>query len=597
MITQQFAQEVLARFVAQSPSPSPAPSPSSLEEKAHDVVEASFDVVQLVIGVGVGALAGLVIGLVTIGILTAVFARQKHLKPVVHAVARPIDLLLIVVGAWVGFNFAASNVSPDVEPWWFAYSSQMFLILTIIAVTYLVASVAKGIVTSIYARVSELSSSKAARIETQTQILHRVIIVAIWLIGFAAVLLTFPGARAAGASLLASAGVMSVVVGIAAQGTLSNVFAGLQLAFSDSIRVGDIVDFDGNYTTVEEITLTYVVLAIWDGRRIIVPSQRLTSQPFQNWTRRAPEMYGDVTWQVDWAVPVRAMRLEVERLLAGSDLWDGRLGVFQVNDASGGTLTVRAVISAKDSSTLVDLKNYLREQIVLWIQKEARQAIPHRRDYWHENISIEDSGKATTALVEARIAQEQRLKNAESVRPQPAVPHFSSTSELVQQDSESTRVLTATEMEAIAQKAEQAKSESETSGAEEHKAGSSSGKGVSRGKSIAKAAREFASSGKFKRTPIAERMDEPVAGESKETPLTSPVTTTANVKPGHEASLFSGSPENEQRAETYAGPGEEAYEERNRKVDEAKIAAKGNPAAIQSDDAAGDSAGQGADHD
>ncbi|MFC5280728.1 mechanosensitive ion channel domain-containing protein [Arcanobacterium canis] len=607
MFTHWFVQAVMAK--SPTPSPTPSPSPSSLEEKAHEVVEASFDVMQMVIGVGVGAVAGLVVGLVSIAFLTAMVARRKHLKPIIHAAARPIDVLLIVIGAWFGFNFAAANTAQGVEPYWFAYASQMFLIAAIIAGTYLVASIAKGIVTSIYARVSELSSSKAARIETQTQILHRVILVAIWLIGFAAVLLTFPGARAAGASLLASAGVLSVVAGIAAQGTLSNIFAGLQLAFSDSIRVGDIVDFEGNYTTVEEITLTYVVLAIWDGRRIIVPSQRLVSQPFQNWTRRAPEMYGDVTWQVDWAVPVQAMRLEVERLLANSDLWDGRLGVFQVSDASGTNLVVRAVISAKDSSTLVDLKNYLREQIVLWIQKEARQSIPHQREYHHESVSIEESREVTTALVEARLAEEKKAK--QQVREaQTAVrkPSYLSTFELEKQDVQSTRVLTAADMKILAQKAESASNPDDTeakptqsaarSSSTASSAGTPSGKIANRGKSMAKAAREFASSGKFKRTSIAERLSQSATQEAHESPLNSPLTTTANVKPGHEASLFSGSPENEQRAETYAGPGEEAYEERKRKVDEAKIAAKGNPTAIESGDTASDSqAAQGGEND
>src|SRR5699024_10342390 len=206
-----------------------------------------------------------------------------------------------------------------------------------------------------------------------------VIVAAVWTVAFAAILLTFPGMRAFGASVLASAGIISVVAGLAAQTTLANTFAGMQLAFTDAIRVGDVVIVEEEYGRIEEITLTYVVVHIWDDRRLILPSTYFTATPFENWTRRGTDLLGTVSFDLDWRVPLGAMRAELRSLLAASELWDGRSGSLQVIDSTAGLIRPRVTISASDSGRLWDLQCYIREGLVEWLQSVAPEALPRTR--------------------------------------------------------------------------------------------------------------------------------------------------------------------------------------------------------------------------
>jgi hypothetical protein len=223
----------------------------------------------------------------------------------------------------------------------------------------------------------------------------------------AGILLTFPSARALGASLLASAGLISIVAGLAAQSSLANMFAGLQLAFTDAIRVDDVVVIDDEWGRIEEITLTYVVVHVWDDRRLILPSTYFTTTPFENWTRRAADLLGTVELDLDWDVPVEQMRAELVRLLDHTDLWDRRVGVLQVTDAVGGYVRVRALASAVDAPTLFDLRCYVREGLVAWLQDVAPQAIPRSR--WEG-----------TAPVSAETRRSRREEAAS--RPTPVLP-------------------------------------------------------------------------------------------------------------------------------------------------------------------------------
>ena len=215
------------------------------------------------------------------------------------------------------------------------------------------------------------------------------------LCAIAAILLTFPSARALGASLLASAGLISIVAGLAAQSSLANVFAGLQLAFTDAIRVDDVVVVADEWGRIEEITLTYVVVHVWDDRRLILPSTYFTTTPFENWTRRAADLLGTVELDVDWEVPVEAMRTELTRLLQDTDLWDRRVGILQVTDAVGGVVRVRALASAVDAPTLFDLRCYVREGLVGWLQREAPQSLPKTR--WEGAPPTPSTGRRAAA--------------------------------------------------------------------------------------------------------------------------------------------------------------------------------------------------------
>ena len=214
---------------------------------------------------------------------------------------------------------------------------------------------------------------------TQISLLRRLAVVVIGVLAAAAMLLTFPSARAAGASILASAGVISIVAGLAAQTSLANVFAGLQLAFTDAIRVDDVVVVEEEWGRIEEITLTYVVVHIWDDRRMVLPSTYFTTTPFENWTRTQSAVLGSVEIDVDWSVPFEVMRGELARLLEGHELWDERVGILQVTDAVGSVVRVRALVSAKDGPTLFDLRCHVREGLVVWLQREHGYGLPRVR--------------------------------------------------------------------------------------------------------------------------------------------------------------------------------------------------------------------------
>jgi Mechanosensitive ion channel len=216
-------------------------------------------------------------------------------------------------------------------------------------------------------------------VRTQLSLLRRLVVVMIAVLAGAAMLLTFPAARAAGASILASAGVISIVAGLAAQTSLANVFAGLQLAFTDAIRVDDVVVVQEEWGRIEEITLTYVVVHVWDDRRLVLPSTYFTTTPFQNWTRKESAVLGAVELDVDWSTPFDGMRAELDRLLGASPLWDRRVGVLQVTDAVGALVRVRVLVSAHDGPTLFDLRCQVREGLVVWLRREHEHALPRFR--------------------------------------------------------------------------------------------------------------------------------------------------------------------------------------------------------------------------
>jgi small-conductance mechanosensitive channel len=219
----------------------------------------------------------------------------------------------------------------------------------------------------------------ARRMRTQVLIIRRLTVVVVVVVALGAALLSFPGVRAVGAGVLASAGLISIVAALAAQSTLANVFAGLQVAFSDAIRLDDVVIVEDEWGWIEEITLSYVVVRLWDDRRMVLPSTYFTSTPFQNWTRRSSELLGAVELDVDWRLDVDAMRAELDRVLDDTDLWDERAKVLQVTDAVEGLVRVRVLVSAADAGRLFDLRCLVRERLVGWVQDQGEAALPRRR--------------------------------------------------------------------------------------------------------------------------------------------------------------------------------------------------------------------------
>lgn len=364
-----------ARPAAPGPVPAAA-TPSPTPEAVREVVRDVGDVVVPLLAVAGGAVVGYLLAALVGALVRRLAPRSTLAAELSRRSRRPLRVTLLVVSVWV-----ALRLSTDPADAWRPPVEHALLIALIVGATWLVGSLAfvlEDLALERY-RVDVKDNRHARRVRTQVQLLRRITVAVLVVIGVAAVLLTFPGARALGASVFASAGLISIVAGLAAQSSLANVFAGLQLAFTDAIRVDDVVVVADEWGRIEEITLTYVVVHVWDDRRLILPSTYFTTTPFENWTRRAAELLGTVELDVDWEVPVDDMRAELTRLLSVTDLWDGRVGILQVTDAVGGVVRLRALASAVDAPTLFDLRCYVREGLVAWLQREAPQGLPRTR--------------------------------------------------------------------------------------------------------------------------------------------------------------------------------------------------------------------------
>jgi hypothetical protein len=242
-----------------------------------------------------------------------------------------------------------------------------------------------------------------------------VTVAAIVVIAFGAALMTFPAVRTVGTSVLASAGLISVVAALAAQSTLGNVFAGLQLAFSDAVRIDDVVVVENEWGKVEELTLTYVAVRIWDDRRLILPTSYFTTRPFQNWTRTGSAVLGTAELDVDWSVPVEKLRIELRIVCESTDLWDGRVCVLQVTDAAGGNIRLRALVSAQDAAALWDLCCLVRERLVTYVWEHEPTAIPRVR-------AELDGNRQSAVPPAARPPSEPPSEPPGAAEPQPSEP-------------------------------------------------------------------------------------------------------------------------------------------------------------------------------
>jgi small-conductance mechanosensitive channel len=219
----------------------------------------------------------------------------------------------------------------------------------------------------------------ARRIQTQTRLLTRALASAAVLVGIACALLTFPSVRSVGASLLASAGIAGLVVGIAARPIVGNLLAGLQIALTQPIRLDDVVVVEGEWGRIEEIGRAFVTIALWDQRRLVVPLQYFVEKPFQNWTRNSSEILGTVFLWVDYGMPVDPLRAELRRICEAAEDWDRRTCLLQVTDASERTMQLRALVSAVDSDRAFDLRCLVREGLIDFVRREYPQFLPRLR--------------------------------------------------------------------------------------------------------------------------------------------------------------------------------------------------------------------------
>jgi small-conductance mechanosensitive channel len=317
--------------------------------------------------------------LALLALVISVAARRSRSAGALHHSARlPVRTLALVVAVWVAIRTSLPD-GPDNDAW--EPLNLVCRIGTIVAVAWLVAAIALFVedLSLRRYRIDVADNRNARRARTQVLVIRRLTLMVVVVLAIGAILLSFPGAGAIGASVLASAGVISIVAALAAQSTLGNVIAGIQIAFSDSIRYDDAVIVEGEWGWVEEITLSYVVVRLWDDRRMVLPSTYFTTTPFQNWTRNHSELLGAVEFDLDWRVSPDGMRTELDRILPLTDLWDGRVKVLQVTDAIGGFVHVRILVTARDAPTLFDLRCYVRERMIDWLQSSNEGGLPRHR--------------------------------------------------------------------------------------------------------------------------------------------------------------------------------------------------------------------------
>lgn len=251
----------------------------------------------------------------------------------------------------------------------------------IVAITWLVIRSIGGLSDMIVAirPLTQPDNLHARRIQTQTKVIARALMGLVGIIGVALMLMTFPAIRSLGASLLASAGLAGIVAGLAARPVLGNLIAGLQLALGQPMRLDDVVIIEGEWGRIEEITGSYVVVALWDQRRLIVPLQWFIEHPFQNWTRSTSEILGTVFLWVDYGMPLQPLRDELNRLCKSASEWDGRLALLQVTDMTDVAMQLRILVSSADASRNFDLRCVVREGLIAFMQGSYGDHFPQRR--------------------------------------------------------------------------------------------------------------------------------------------------------------------------------------------------------------------------
>ncbi len=323
------------------------------------------------------ALTGLLIANVTNAILRRAAAGNENdlFYTIAHRTRGPIRLFVPLLGVIVALPLLELPNPTQ------TFADHAFKILMILDVSWFAIRILAAGEASLLARypLTVEDNLKARKIHTQIRVLRRVITIVLAILGISAVLLSFEPVRQLGTTILASAGVLGIVLGIAAQRTLGLIIAGLQVALAQPIRIDDVVIVENEWGRIEEITLTYVVIRIWDHRRLVVPITYFIEEPFQNWTRRSAELIGSVYLYTDYTVPVPKLREELHRLLSESSHWDGNVSVLQVTGATEGALELRALMSAESSPVLWDLRCEIREKLLDYLQREHPEALPRTR--------------------------------------------------------------------------------------------------------------------------------------------------------------------------------------------------------------------------
>jgi len=327
---------------------------------------------------GVAVVAAL-LALLAKRISRVVIFRVARYSPLVDVVVRQCDRAASLLFPLVALQVVWQGAPDDLQS--IQGVRHVTGLLLIAAVTWLAVSAMRGVAEGVIKLhpVDGFDNLQARRIHTQTRVLSRIAMGAALVAGISFALMTFPGARQLGASLLASAGVAGLVAGIAARSVFGNLIAGLQIALSQPFRIDDVLIIEGEWGRVEEITGTYVVLRIWDERRLIIPLQWFVEHPFQNWTRSSAELLGTVFLSVDYSLPLEPLRQEARRVCEASPDWDKRVCLVQVTDATERSMQLRVLVSSASSGQNFDLRCAVREALIAFIQREHPESLPRLR--------------------------------------------------------------------------------------------------------------------------------------------------------------------------------------------------------------------------
>jgi len=329
-------------------------------------------------------------GLMQHSVGTVVLALSEHLR-------NPVRMLLFLL--FFRLTAPVLDLSEKVQ----IITGQLFGLLFITALAWLTIqgmSVVEDLVLSRY-NMDLADNLSARKMHTQVRFIKRLLITVIVVIAGASMLMVFDKVRQLGTSILASAGLVGIVVGLAAQRTISNILVGLQIALTQPIRLDDVVIIEKEWGRIEEITATYVVVKIWDERRLIVPTSYFTEKPFQNWTRVSAQLLGTVFLYLDYTVPVAAIRQELHRILQESKLWNGKVGLVQVTDATAQAMEIRLLLSADDASLSWDLRCEVREKMITFVQAHYPESLPKIRGAMQQGYLREDEGKRSDARGES----------------------------------------------------------------------------------------------------------------------------------------------------------------------------------------------------
>jgi small-conductance mechanosensitive channel len=326
----------------------------------------------IALAAALGALVAALLG-------TAALRRLCRFSVLLAILAQRISRPIVVVAPLIALQLVWAGAPDDLA--WVPRVQRITALLLIGALTWLamraVAAVAEAVVALHPSNVSD--NLEARRVQTQTRVLARTLMFFVFLLGAGAALMMFPGVRQIGTSLLASAGVAGLAAGIAAKPVLGNLIAGLQIALTQPIRLDDVVIMEGEWGRIEEIGSSYIVVKLWDQRRLVVPLQWVIEHPFQNWTRRDSALLGTVLLWVDYGVPLAPLREELARVCESAPEWDRRVALVQVVDTSERAMQLRALVSAADASKAWDLRCRVREALIDFLQRTHPEGLPRLR--------------------------------------------------------------------------------------------------------------------------------------------------------------------------------------------------------------------------